>query len=259
MAVSVLPFLDRSRSYIAVWSGEDECVLEVFGERIHVPSTDDVANFGSAGSKYRFPPAKDAAGKPIPGTVVLSDKWVRDNQTQEEFKQFDAEKFLTQLHARNGALLARGLTVVADVDQVEAAREAGKPKWLKAKAAEWETTVRQELERQEMWARKGQPAPTSSSAQSVKIAIAGLKTIRQKLGEVVEKSELLEALGHVVETPFKATPTAEEEVVDIGKAADDLFAAAEAAGITLTKPELKGLLSRDEAVLEQVAEKLRTA
>lgn len=260
MASSVLSFLGRNRRVIVVWSGDEDCVMEVFGERIHVPPTDEVADFGQPGSKFRFPAAKDQSGKDIPGTVVLTDKWARNRDTQEDYKQFDAEAFAKQLEARNGALLARGLTMIEDVKDVEAVREEGRPKWLKAKAKQWDETIRLELARQEFWTKQGQPAPESSSAKSLKEAIAGLKTVRQKLSESTpSKDELLSALGAGPAVPFTSAPEPEEEVFDADKAALDLHQAAEAAGVNLTKPELNALLKRDVDAMEAIAEKIAAA
>jgi hypothetical protein len=262
MASSVLPFLQRDRSFIAVWSGEEDCVMEVFGERIHVPPTEDVSDFGQPGSKYRFPPAKDSAGRPIPGTVVLSDKWARDRNTQQDVKQFDVSAFLEHLHKHNPALLNRGLTIVADANDIEAVREAGKPKWLAAKVGEWEATIRAELTRQDLWAKRGQPAPESSSAKAVKEAIAGLATARKKLGTSISKDELLNALGAgpAVPVPFSpAEVTTDDEAVDEEKAARDLYSEAKKIGVFLKKEEIEGLFTQDIDVMDAVAEKIRTA
>jgi hypothetical protein len=257
---SALPFLQRDRSFIVVWSGEDQVSMEVFGEKVHIPPTDEVADFGQKGSIYRFPPAKDEMGRPIPGTVLISDKWVRDIDTMEDKKLFDAEAFLKHLHLKNAALLNRGLTAVVGVEDVEPAREAGKPKWLTAKVKEWEETIRQELQRQELWAKKGQPAPESSSAKSVREAIVGLKAHHRKVGTSFSKDELLDALaGPAVNTPFATAPAEEDGDVDISKVAKDLYKAAKEAGVFLKKEEIEGLFNEDTDAIDAVAEKVNAA
>lgn len=257
---SALPFLQRDRSFIVVWSGEDRCSMEVFGEKVHIPPTDEVADYGQKGSIYRFPPAKDASGKPIPGTVLISDRWARDLETMEDKKLFDAEAFLKHLHLRNAPLLNRGLTAVVNVEDVEPAREAGKPKWLAAKVKEWEETIRQELVRQEMWSKRGQPAPESSSAKSIKEAIAGLKLHHRKVGTSFSKDELLDALaGPAVNTPFQTVQDEADDEVDISKVAKDLYKAAKDAGVFLKKEEIEGLFTEDTDIIDAVAEKIQAA
>lgn len=254
--MSTLPFLQRDKKFIAVWSGEEGCVIHMFGEVFHVPPTDEVADYGQKGTIYRLPPAKDAQGRPIPGTIEFADKYGRDPETMEESKQFDAEEALRHLHHHNKALLARGLTVVAKPEDVEAVREAGKPLWLAAKIKEWEETIRQELVRQATWEKKGQPAPESSSAKSVKQAIAGLKMHHRKMGTSFSKDELLDALSGV-DTPFKSASEPKEEEIDIEKSGRDLYLAAEEAGLFLKKEEIAGLLKGDVEIMDQVADKIQ--
>jgi hypothetical protein len=256
---SVLSFLRKDREFIAVWPGDDECVMEMFGERIYVPPSDEVADHGQKGSKYRFPPGKDASGRPMGGTVALSDRWIRDPETQADQKLFDSEKFIRSIYERNPSLIARGLTVVESAEHVEAARKMGRPKWEAAKVKDWENTIRIEMTRREHWKKQGQPAPESSSAQSVKEAIAGLKRFNSVKRSTIDDKDLVEALSGFV-TPFEPAPLeVAEEPVDAQKAGADLYDAAREAGVFLKKEEIAGLLKQDIDVMDAVAEKIRTA
>ncbi len=255
---SALSFLQTNKSYIAVWSGDDECVMEASGQPIRVPPADEVSDCGRPGSKYRYPAAIGTDGKPIPGTVVISDVYGRD-EDMNEFKKFDADEWLSILHKRNKALLARGLAVVADVKEVEAVRAQGRPKWEDAKVIEWTETVRAELSRQATWEKKGQPAPESSSAKSVKEAIAGLKAYNRKVGTSFSKDDLLGALSVSTPLTFNAHEEKDEEEVDIAKSGRDLFEAAQKAGLFLKKEEITGLLMGDMEVMDQVADKIQAA
>jgi hypothetical protein len=259
MASSVLSFLRKDREFYAVWSGDDECVMQMFGESVYVPPSDEVADTTQKGSKYRFPPAKDASGRAIPGTVALMDLWGYDQEAQSEQKRFDAEQFIRSVYERNPALISRGLTVVEHVEQIEAARAMGRPKWEAAKVKDWETTIRQEMTRREHWKKQGQPAPESSSAQSVKEAIAGLKRFNSVKRSTIDDKDLVEALSGFV-APFEPAPLeVAEEPVDAQKAGADLYDAAQEAGVFLKKEEIAGLLKQDIDVMESVAEKIRAA
>lgn len=264
-----LGVFNRTRTFILVWPGDEEVAPQYGGEKILIPAREDVAiaydekDPSTKGSRYRYGCAF-LNGKPLAGTVIIHDVNVRNPTTGGTVKAFDAEEWCKGLEQNNKSLFARGFNVVLDPADVAEAMEVGRPKWERAQEIAWEQEVRDELARQKNFKEKnGQPAPQSSSHESVKRAIAGLEKIRRTRRDAISEDELVSALGgpSVAAKPAQKLvgPERHDDEVDLAQAARSLKKAAADAGINLLKTELEGLLDQDPGIMEQVSQKLEKA
>lgn len=263
----------REKKYIGVWPGDDNPVLKYASDELVVPATNEVAEAGKG--RFRFGSARDRAGRPIPGTLVIADRYTSDGGTAQ--KVFDAEDFLNGLHSVNEALMARGFRVVNEPEEVESARREGRAAWEDAQQIADEETLRLELARQARWSAKNPdlPVPRGSDDTSVRAAIDRLKNRQVNRPTAVKRDEVVAALGGAMtatpsitaadfEAIETATPTAPPEPVkdegpSIEQIAKHLYEMSEEHSVTLSKGELKGLLSHDATTLESVRAKLEEA
>jgi hypothetical protein len=248
-------------SFILTWPGDEPVEVQWASERILVPGRNEIADTEKKGSRYRFTAALDRAGKPIPGTVALVDDIGPDLVTGGSVKHFDARAYCVGIETNHKALLARGLEIVVDPDDVAATIEKNREKYEEDKEASARQTISEELARRAHWEKQGQPAPRSSSSQAVTEALEFMESRKNVLGRGLHKKEaLLAALGATTEAevvPVKAPVVVEEDEATLVAAA--LVNQCEEANINLTKPELLGLLKKDTNTMRAVSEKLERA
>lgn len=262
--MSTLPF-EKPQEYIAVWPGDDHVMLKTFGDEFLCPNRHTVAVAGQG--RYKFGSAKDRNGNPIPGTLLLRSRRERDDVTGGYENRFDARAACEHLYT-NRPLLERGFSVVMDVDDVEAARTAGRVKWEEAQIKAWEETLRLDLEEKAYYEKKGQPQPTTSNSKAVREAMEGLARVNRTRGGNVSREDVMAVLGGGTGQAPKpeATPALppsafrpEPSEADIALAASDLFSQLSEAGINLTKAQMAGLLAKDPEVMSELQSRLDTA
>jgi hypothetical protein len=259
---SALQFSSRSareKAFIVVWPGDDIVYLEFHGETVCAPPTDVVAEAGKG--RWRFGSARDQSGRPVPGTVLISDRYVDGPEGVR--KSFDSEWFLfgdgkpgRGLIGVNEPLVARGLMVVDDVSMVEAAKKVGRAMWEERQAKADDELIYQELTKRKNHEAKypGAPVPMSSDEQEVKAAVERQKQRAYRNRSSVSTNDLIQALGGVgaPSVAVAPAPSVAAPAPGIDAIADRLFEAAESNNITLTKPHLKALLGKDPAGMEEV-------
>lgn len=263
-----LPAFQRAQSFIIVWPGDEEVSVQYNGEPVIIPATSQVADPGAKHSRHRFPSAKDRAGNPIPGTVLLSDIVREDAATAGIVKPFDAREWCEGVYANNKPLINRGLRIVVEPEEVEAARAEGRPLWEKGEIGHAESVLREELARMDYWSKKGQPAPESSSHEAVMKAKAFLENVHRNRKDSISKDDLLAALGEApkyapaVPAAAPVAPpaaTTEDPQADLAIAARAMRKAAQEGKVNLTKAELEGLIDLNVEVMTAVEKKLEEA
>lgn len=264
--MSTLPF-ERPQEYIGVWAGDDDILLKAFGDEFMCPRRTQVAVAGQG--RFRFGAAKGRDGKALPGTIMLQNAYVRNDQGGEE-AQFDARAVCLQLYT-NKALLARGFTVVLNVDDVEAAQAAGRPMWEEQQSLAWQEIIRGELDRQAMWDKRGVPAPPSPDAALVKQAREGLARLNaQNAGNQFSREDLVSVLGggqgQAPTQPAVITPAAVPSAfapppgaAELALAAAELYTEAEQAGIKVLKEEMALLFKGDRSTMREIQSRLEAA
>jgi hypothetical protein len=254
----------REKAFIVVWPGDDIVSLEFIGETVCAPPTDVVATAGQG--RWRYSSAKDHQGRPIPGTVLIGDKYTDGPDGTR--KSFDAEWFLfgdgtpgKGLIGVNEPLVARGLMIVDDPSQVAEAKRVGREMWEEKQAIADDLLIKGEWERRQRHQEKapGTPVPVASDDLAVKAAVERQRLRTVKSRSTVSNDDLLAAMGATVApvtTTAPAPAPATEASLSLDTIADYLFDTAEQHSVTLTKPQLKGLLKRDVAVMEEVRQAL---
>lgn len=273
---SPLPF-DRPNRFILVWPGERREAPIYGGQQIMFPSRDEIAvpydknREETHGSPFRYGAAKDRQGNPIPGTIVLQDSIERDLTNQNVVRTFDAQNWIRGLHGIMPRLFERGLTAVTEPEDVPAAMEAGIQKWIAAEIDSWHEEVATESARRAKYEQKNQVPPPLQPAEerSLRRAVEGLKSASaMRPVSSVSNDDLIEAQGGKrglkLASPAKPAPpinevepTPEKEP-DKRVIAEGLFKTAEENNVTLSKGQLKGLLTADLAVMQEVAELLES-
>jgi hypothetical protein len=253
-------------AFILTWPGDEPVTVVWSGEHILVPGRNEIARTVDEvpGSRYRFPAAVDAEGRPIPGTVVLADVLGTDAETGGQVKYFDARGYAVGIEANLKPLLARGLEIVVHPEDVEPTIAKNREKYEEHKEAEARNTVSEELARLAHWEKQGVPAPRSTSSAAVTEAMRFLETRKgAQTAGMHKRDALLSALGVPVESAApvvpQAVPVAPKEESEASIVAEALVHNCEEAGINLTKPELMGLLKRDVNTIKAVSEKLERA
>src|SRR5689334_19623138 len=82
----------------AVWPGDDHVRPQYGGLEVLVPPVNVVATTGGS-SPYRFASPVDAAGRPIPGAVLLESMVSVDPETQGLRTEFDAVEWAEGLES----------------------------------------------------------------------------------------------------------------------------------------------------------------
>ncbi len=259
-----MTFLNRPSEFIAVWPGDDNPSPCYGGEVVVLPATDEVAVAGQG--RFRFGSAKDRNGNLIPGTVQLRDI-TRVNDKGAVEKVFDAAVWCEGIYDLNKKLLERGFSVVTSVDEIDAAKAAGRPKWIKARVQEMDALVRKEQERRATYKAKGQEPPMLSIEDNERImrAAAELRAIRaEEASKQASDSDLADAIGvsvapsRPVAVPVVA-PKAADGDFEMEAFRDLLWTEAKEHGVKLNAGDKEGLLDLDPSVIQAVNEKVSAA
>jgi hypothetical protein len=257
-----LPKLFRKlQEFILVWPGDEIKQVGYDGHTLSMPPHDVVAEVG-LGSPYQFESAK-LRGVPLPGTIVLKDQIVT-LQSGGYRKVFDAMEACTWIEENRTELIAQGFSIVMDPEDVAAAMAEGRPRYDKSQDNLARETLQSELARRKKWEEKGVPPPPSSSEHRVLWAIKHLETAEARRPAVSE-SAIKAALGGVKLPPPPAAPEPPKQMFHdkpvAELTAEDIFAQAEAAGISLTKGEMISLLKGEgrQEMLDRIASKYEEA
>ncbi len=260
---------------IAVWPGDDYACPQYDGLPIMVPprsvvaEPEDKADPKTKGSIFRFPAALDAAGRPIPGTVVLTTEIRPDPSTGGVRVDFDALAWADGVETTdaNKGLIARGLKIVDSVDEVAAAMAAGREKWEAGKEREWMTVLDNEQKRRDELKAKGMRdhgCPNPALVRAAHGGLMGLRRSRTERDVQITDDELMAAISGAPAPVLRAVPSpepvrtpqepkAEDTVAEV---ADLCLKAAVMCDVDLTKAQFTGLVKHDEAIVQQVMEKL---
>jgi hypothetical protein len=256
---------ERANKVIAVWPGEDEAAPIYDGTQVVIPPRTEVAQLGG---RYRFPAAKDAQGRPIPGTVILQDEFTSDPVLGSTVTSFDARGWAKGILSINPGLIERGLDFVESPEDVPAAMERGIPKWTKARIAQWRDMVNREAARRANAAAHGHAAEPLSEKDESELAraIRGLREDTASRRSGITDADLLIATGGTLapSKPTTATAAATADAPpppadDFGEAATAMYRLAKEHKVKLATEEVEGLMARDSAVMTAVASKLEAA
>lgn len=261
----------RTQQFIFVWPGDELKRLGYDGNSYNMPPFDQVSEIG-LGKPYGHEPAKDASGRPIPGTIVIEDRYA-DNEMGGTERVLDAAEFCGWIEDTMPELLNQGFAIVMGPEDVAQAMDLGRPKYEASRDDYARAVLQHELERRKTWEGKGIPPPVSSSDAKVRWAASHLENAQaQARSRQISDDALRDVLaGRPTGTiegmspapapePLATMPTPEEmpepaPVLTPG----DIYEQAIAAGITPTKPEMAKLLKGDKeyaaVLLGQIAEK----
>ena len=256
MAIRRKEHVDRVNSYILVWCGDEMEQVSFDGEVINLPPSDVQAKPGP-GSPYRMEGARDRADLIVPGTVRVSDRHaiIEGNR----IKVFDADQFVRWIETIRRELLDRGLFIVDLPEEVEEAKTEGRPLYEKSQDARARQVLETELFRRKKWEEKGTPPPPSSSEHIVQWAIKHLNERGSALS-LIPTEEIVGALSigapKLTDIPAKLVPK-EPPSIEKPLASQRLYEQAIGLGVKLKVVDLNGLLTGDENVMKDVAERIR--
>ncbi len=256
MAIRRRKHVDKVNSFILVWCGDEREQVSFDGECINLPPIDVEAKPGP-GSPYRMEGAKDRVDLIIPGTVRVSDRhaMIEGNRV----KVFDADMFVKWIETIRTELLDRGLFIVDLPEEVEEAKTEGRPLYEKSQDSRARQVLETELFRRKKWEDKGTPPPPSSSEHIVQWAIKHLNERGSALS-MIPTDDIIGALSTGAPTLKDIpAPRPRKEPPSIEKPLDGkrLHQQALGLGVKLKVLDLNGLLTEDEDVMKDVAERIR--
>jgi hypothetical protein len=258
-------FTDRSgtgRTYYAVWPGDDSPRLKWDGHYVPLAPHNQVV---ARASGNLFGPAVDALGRSIPGVTAIRDGFSRT--TAGMVKTFDAWDFCQGIAKSKGRLVQRGLVFVEKVEEIPAAMERGRVLWEQDRLQWAHGIIRKELAHQKDQEAKGQPPGSIPPLNYEQLLEARdlLERHRAERGKQVDVGALSAlVMGEAAPAPVvppvlsAPPPTAAAQPTGADPAAGvALYFEAQAAGVTLLKAELQGLLDNDPETLAVVREKIK--
>lgn len=232
----------KGQTFILTWPGDDEVRVKWNGEVVTIPPHDQIAKTGA-----KFRPPVDESGRPIPGAVAVSDIYV-NRPGHGRKKQFDAELWCQGVSDSKGVLMERGLYIIEDQKDIEAAKKEGRPKWERAKVRQALETLRSEAVRQQELKARGLPPVAPQNYERILDAAQVVKKSRERDGAIVSLESIQALLGEA--GPQTVDVGSEKPVSeDRAKTAREM---AKRAGLTLKKAELEALLDGDENTIGNV-------
>ncbi len=280
MSITNRKLFERPNAYVIGWPGTSPIYIEHAFEQILVPGRTEVATPGR-GSVYRYPSAKDSAGRPIPGTVQIEDKYARDPSSNTLVKGFDAKAYCEGLlgNALGTALEKRGLFIVEDAADVTEAMRASVGTFWRSERRWAENRIREELARRAKEQAAGLPPRDLTEGEyneierarnvmaqqppdGVKITISD-EDLRGSLGvpsQVTAPSVVAPAGITATDEPHydPRVAAAEEAAAKADKlaVAQEVLRRAGEVGYVPTKADLMALLSGDDVSLLEVVQKI---
>ena len=159
-------FYQTVQKQILVWAGTDRLPIGYDGNNIHVPPRPDIARKEAAQSPYIYDSAVNAEGNYVPGTIVVTDRFRRTPEGGSE-KVFDVSLFCQYLERDRQDLIGRGLEIVSDVADCQAAMDECVPRWEESMDDRARRVIVDELERRRKLEIKGNPLVAGSSESDV--------------------------------------------------------------------------------------------
>jgi hypothetical protein len=248
----------RTQTHILVWAGEEMLSFDYDGTQINVPPRTVVATVGT-GAPYRYAAAVTKSGRPIPGTLAVSDVFTTTSDGGY-VKTFDVALLSEHLERDRQDLMKRGLAIVMNPEDVDPVMNELIPLWDASQDARARELVTGELERRKRLEAKGEPLTPGSSEHLVLWAFQHLAKSQAKQAPMLSTAELFAAAAGTYAPP--AAPLASPAAPAVAAryvGPDDptsLYKEALGLGIKLTKPELEGLLTGDEDSMKTVIEKI---
>jgi hypothetical protein len=257
----------QSQDWIAAWPGDEDVKLRAMGEHVVVPGRNTVATVGR-GKPYKFPSATDAAGRPIPGTILLKTLTRRDNDGNT-IVVFDADAFvdlLGEIHSThpNDGVFGAGLVIVRTAEEAQQEQAEGRGLWLEAKRR-WALETIQSLRafREKWLAKNGSAAPRTDLDDDAERAAKILAELGKDEAKVptLSDEQLQEILGgNFAATAKPAEPVKSSQAAPAIALSDVIALGAEAyrealgLGLNVKKALLEGVLRGDEAAVGELME-----
>jgi hypothetical protein len=256
----------RVQSQILVWCGDERLEIGYDASSITLPPINEVAKVGIR-SPYRLSAATTKSGVPLPGTVLVEDVIVQ-NEDGGWKKIFDVSDLCGFLERDMPELFARGFQIVSDPEEVKVVQMECRPLYEKSLDARARDILALELTRRKRFEDNGQPAPPGSNEKDVVWAIRHQQSraSRRSTTADLSTSDIYNALaGHYT----GAVPTGAQNAPDPGPAsapappaeahvsASSMIEEADELGIKLTPADLKGLIRGDRDTFDYVGEKLK--
>ncbi len=252
----------RTQEYIFVWPGDELKPIGYDGNVFNMPPHDQVAEV-SSGKPWSHPAAVGGDGKPIPGTIIVHDRYA-DNEAGGTERALDAAEFCRWIETTLPELLNQGFAIVMSPDDVQPAMDLGRPKYEASRDHYAREIITHELERLKSAETTGIPPQMSQSNHKIQWAAAHLRNSQaQNRSQMLSSGELRNVLLGGPESPpapkeeTAGPPSGAEQVAAVEPR--EVFEQAMAAGINLTKAQMAQLLRGDVkyagVLLEQIAEK----
>jgi hypothetical protein len=261
----------RVQSQILVWCGDERLEIGYDASSINVPPINEVAKVGIR-SPYRLPSATTKSGVPLPGTVLVEDVIVQ-NEDGGWKKIFDVSDLCGFLERDMPELFARGFQIVSDPDEVKVVQIESRPAYESSLDARARDVLALELTRRKRFEDSGQPAPPGSNEKDVVWAIRHQQSraSRRSTTANLSTADIYSALaGHYIgdvptgegapNTPDPASRPAsqtEPQAPERNVSAASMIEEADELGIKLTPADLKGLIRGDRDTFDYVGEKLK--
>lgn len=242
---------NRINAQILVWAGDERLQLKYDGVPIMLPAYNETAKKG-ARQPFRFESAKDGRDRFIPGTILVTDII---NRTDEGgvLKTFDVGEFCDFLERDKEHYFQRGLEIVTEPGDVEAAMAAARPVWEKSQVAKAQQIISQEMDRIAAHEARGEPATKASNADRVAWAVAHLQNQSPEKA-TFGREELAKALsGQYVGPAEKEAPP----VTAADLSTKEILAEAKSVGLKLTRSEMQALLEDDEEQIDFIQQKIK--
>lgn len=257
----------RLQSQILVWCGDEKLEIGFNAALIVVPPVNEVAKVGIR-SPYRLPSATTKAGVPLPGTVLVEDVVIQ-NEDGGWKKIFDVTDLCNFLERDCPELFARGFAILSEPEDVTAVQKENRPMYEKSLDAKARDILALELTRRKRFEDNGQPAPPGSNEQDVTWAIRHQRTraAARRTTADLSTADIYNALaGQFTVNAGGSLPNpnpAEEPAPQYAPptqghiSAASMIEEADELGIKLTPADLKGLIRGDTPTFEFVAEKIK--
>ncbi len=239
----------RVQSQIFTWAGDEALQIGYDGMHFLVPPFNETAKAGGS-SPYRFESVRDAKGELVPGTLLVKDEIVRNNDGSSR-RVLSVTDFCDYLTRERDELFGRGFNIVSNVQDVAEALEAGRPLYLAAQDARARAILSSEMARRKKYEDKGEPAPPRDDEHNVIWAIQHLR------GRAAQRPKVkAEDIRSALDGEYQPTEVAKLATKRVSSA-QEIYQEAAELGVNLTKTEMQGLLENDEEQTAYVLEKIK--
>ncbi len=239
----------RIQSQIFTWAGDEPLQIGYNGMLFLVPPFNETARLGEA-SPYRFESVRDPKGELVPGTLLVKDETVRNNDGSNR-RILSVTDFCDYLTGERDDLFGRGFNIVSSVQDVAEAMETGRPLYLAAQDARARAILSSEMARRKKYEDKGEPAPPRDDEHNVIWAIQHLR------GRAAQKPKVkIEDIRSALDGEYQPTEVAKLAVKRV-TTAQEIYEEAVELGVNLSKTEMAGLLQNDEEQTAYVLEKIK--